>query len=106
MRPDRKGIETIARVRELNHEAQRMVALVKTLEEPEEGAFRDRIHANYDEMRLAMERIGLLLEVRLHTPERNASDYILKKLERNLDILDYELGVLDTLIDLWQLQTF
>ena len=33
-------------------------------------------------------------------------DYIFQKLDRDLDILDYEIGVLDTLIDLWQLQNF
>ncbi|RGT03973.1 hypothetical protein DWX55_06490 [Collinsella sp. AF19-7AC] len=106
MQPNRKEIETIARVRAMNHEAQRLMGKVKALEDPEPGAFRDRINANYDQMRLAMERIGLLLEVRLHTPERNGADYIFQKLDRDLDILDYEIGVLDTLIDLWQLQNF
>lgn len=57
MRPDRREIETIARVRELNHEVQQMMVLVRTLDEPEDGPFRDRISANYDEMRLAMGRI-------------------------------------------------
>lgn len=63
MQPNRKEIETIARVRGLNHEAHRMIGKIKVLEEPEEGVFRDRILVNYERMRLAMERIGLLLEV-------------------------------------------
>lgn len=59
MQQNRKEIETIARVRGLNHEA---------LEEPEEGVFRDCILVNYERMRMAMERVGLLLEVRF-TPK-------------------------------------
>lgn len=39
MQPNRKEIETIARVRGLNHEALRMVKKIKALEEPEEGVF-------------------------------------------------------------------
>ena len=49
MQPNRKEIETIARVRGLNHEALRMIKKIKALEEPEEGVFRDRI--------LVMERV-------------------------------------------------
>lgn len=57
MRPNRKEIETIARVRGLNHEALRMIKKIKALEEPEEGVFRDPILVNYERMRLAMERV-------------------------------------------------
>lgn len=39
MQPNRKEIETIARVRGLNHEALRMIKKIKALEEPEEGVF-------------------------------------------------------------------
>lgn len=97
MQPNRKEIETIARVRGLNHEA---------LEEPEEGVFRDRILVNYERMRLAMERVGLLLEVRLHSKDLDFGEYIFQKVEHDLDILVDQIAVLDTLIDLWQLQEF
>lgn len=39
LQPNSKEIETIARVRGLNHEAFRMIKMIKALEEPEEGAF-------------------------------------------------------------------
>lgn len=68
MQQNRKEIETIARVRGLNHEALRMIKKIKALEEPEEGVFRDCILVNYERMRIAMERVGLLLEVRF-TPK-------------------------------------
>lgn len=106
MQPDREEFETLTRVRDLNHEAMHVIQKIKALEEPDEGAFRDRILANYERLRMAMERIGLLLEVRLHTKDRDFGGYIFQKVERDLDILDYEIGVLDTLIDLWQLQEF
>lgn len=91
MQPNRKEIETIARVRGLNHE---------------EGVFRDRILVNYERMRLAMERVGLLLEVRLHSKDLDFGEYIFQKVEHDLDILEDQIAVLDTLIDLWQLQEF
>lgn len=53
-----------------------------------------------------MEKVGLLLEVRLHSKDRDFGEYIYQKVEHDLDILEYEIGVLDTLIDLWQLQEF
>ena len=68
MQQNRKEIETIARVRGLNHEALRMIKKIKALEEPEEGVFRDCILVNYERMRMAMERVVLLLEVRF-TPK-------------------------------------
>lgn len=68
LQQNRKEIETIARVRGLNHEALRMIKKIKALEEPEEGVFRDCILVNYERMRMAMERVGLLLEVRF-TPK-------------------------------------
>lgn len=68
MQQNRKEIETIARVRGLNHEALRMIKKIKALEEPEEGVFRDCILVNYERMRMAMDRVGLLLEVRF-TPK-------------------------------------
>lgn len=68
MQQNRKEIETIARVRGLNHEALRMIKKIKALEEPEEGVFRDCILVNYERMRMAMERVGLLLEIRF-TPK-------------------------------------
>lgn len=68
MQQNRKEIETIVRVRGLNHEALRMIKKIKALEEPEEGVFRDCILVNYERMRMAMERVGLLLEVRF-TPK-------------------------------------
>lgn len=77
-----------------------------SLEEPEEGVFRDRILVNYERMRLAMERVGLLLEVRLHSKDRDFGEYIFQRVDRDLDILEYQIGILDTLIDLWQLQEF
>ena len=106
MQPNRKELKTLARVRELNHEALRMINKIKALEEPEDGVFRDRILANYERMRFAMERIGLLLEVRLHSKDCDFGEYIFQKVERDLDILEYQIGILDTLIDLWQLQEF
>lgn len=106
MQPNRKEIETIARVRGLNHEAHRMIGKINVLEEPEEGVFRDRILVNYERMRLAMERIGLLLEVRLHSKDRDFGEYIFQKVEHDLDILEDQIAVLDTLIDLWQIQEF
>lgn len=83
-----------------------MVKKIKALEEPEDGIFRDRILVNYKRMRLAMERIGLLLEVRLHSKDHEFGEYIFQKVERDLDILDYQIVILDTLVDLWQLQEF
>ena len=83
-----------------------MINKIKALEEPEDGVFRDRILVNYERMRLAMERIGLLLEVRVHSKDRDFGEYIFQKVERDLDILEYQIGILDTLIDLWQLQEF
>lgn len=106
MQPDGKELKTIVRVQDLNHEALRMVKKNKALEEPEDGIFRDRILVNYKRMRLAMERIGLLLEVRLHSKDHEFGEYIFQKVERDLDILDYQIGILDTLVDLWQLQEF
>lgn len=106
MQPDGKEIKTIVRVQDLNHEALRMVKKIKALEETEDGIFRDRILVNYKRMRLAMERIGLLLEVRLHSKDHEFGEYIFQKVERDLDILDYQIGILDTLVDLWQLQEF
>lgn len=106
MRSDRKELKTLARVQDLNHEALRMINKIKVLEEPEEGIFRDRILVNYKRMRLAMERIGLLLEVRLHSRDRDFGEYIFQKVEHDLDILEYQIGILDTLIDLWQIQEF
>lgn len=106
MRPHHGEYMTITRVRELNHDAHRMVNKIKALEEPEEGIFRDRILVNYERMRLAMERIGLLLEVRLHSRDCEFVEYIFQRVERDLDILEYQVGILDTLIDLWQLQEF
>lgn len=106
MQPDGKEIKTIVRVQDLNHEALRMVKKIKAREETEDGIFRDRILVNYKRMRLAMERIGLLLEVRLHSKDHEFGEYIFQKVERNLDILDYQIGILDTLVDLWQLQEF
>ena len=106
MQPNRKELNTLARVQDLNHEALRMVGKIKALEEPEDGFFRDRIHANYERMRLAIERIGLLLEVRLHSKDREFGEYIFQRVERDLDILEYQIGILDTLVDLWQLQEF
>lgn len=106
MQPNRKEIETIARVRGLNHEVHRMIGKIKVLEEPEEGVFRDRILVNYERMRLAVERIGLLLEVRLHSKDRDFGEYIFQKVEHDLDILEDQIAVLDTLIDLWQIQEF
>ncbi len=106
MRSDRKELKTLARVQDLNHEALRMINKIKALEEPEEGIFRDRILVNYKRMRLAMERIGLLLEVRLHSRDRDFGEYIFQKVEHDLDILEYQIGILDTLIDLWQIQEF
>lgn len=106
MQPNRRELKTIASVQDLNHEALRMIKKIKALEEPEEGIFRDRILVNYERMRLAMERIGLLLEVRLHSKDRDFGEYIFQKVERDLDILEYQIGILDTLIDLWQLQEF
>lgn len=61
---------------------------------------------NYKQMRLAMERIGLLLEVRLHSKDRDFGEYIFQRMERDLDILEYQIGILDTLVDLWKLQEF
>lgn len=75
MRANRREIETIARVRGLNHEALRMIKKIKALEEPEEGVFRDRILVNNERMRLAMERVGLLLEVRLHSKDLDFGEY-------------------------------
>ncbi len=106
MQPDGKELKTIVRVQDLNHEALRMVKKIKALEEPEDGIFRDRILVNYKRMRLAMEGIGLLLEVRLHSKDHEFGEYIFQKVERDLDILDYQIGILDTLVDLWQLQEF
>lgn len=106
MQPDGKELKTIARVQDMNHEALRMVKRIKALEETEDGIFRDRILVNYERMRLAMERIGLLLEVRLHSKDRYFGEYIFQRMERDLDILEYQIGILDTLIDLWQLQEF
>ena len=106
MQPNCRELKTIARVQDLNHEALRMIKKIKAFEEPEEGTFRDRILVNYERMRLAMERIGLLLEVRLHSKDRDFGEYIFQKVERDLDILEYQIGILDTLIDLWQLQEF
>ena len=106
MQPNRRELKTLARVQDLNHEALRMVKRIKTLEEPEDGIFRDRILVNYERMRLAMERIGLLLEVRLHSKDRDFGEYIFQRVERDLDILEYQIGILDTLVDLWQLQEF
>lgn len=106
MRSDRKELKTLARVQDLNHEALRMINKIKALEEPEEGIFRDRILVNYKRMRLAMERIGLLLEVRLHSKDHEFREYIFQRVERDLDILEYQIGILDTLIDLWQIQEF
>lgn len=106
MQPDGKELKTIVRVQDLNHEALRMVKKIKALEEPEDGIFRDRILVNYKRMCLAMERIGLLLEVRLHSKDHEFGEYIFQKVERDLDILDYQIGILDTLVDLWQLQEF
>lgn len=76
-----------------------------TPDEPD-GVFRDRILVNYERMRLAMERIGLLLEVRLHSKDRDFGEYIYQKVEHDLDILEDQIAVLDTLIDLWQIQEF
>ena len=73
---------------------------------PRRGFFQDRILVNYERMRLAMERIGLLLEVRLHSRDCEFVEYIFQRVERDLDILEYQIGILDTLIDLWQLQEF
>lgn len=106
MQPNRKELNTLARVQDLNHEALRMVGKIKELREPEEGISRDRILVNYKQMRLAMERIGLLLEVRLHSKDRDFGEYIFQRMERDLDILEYQIGILDTLVDLWQLQEF
>lgn len=106
MQPDGKELKTIVRVQDLNHEALRMVKKIKALEEPEDGIFRDRILVNYKRMRLAMERIGLLLEVRLHSKDLDFGEYIFQKVEHDLDILEDQIAVLDTLIDLWQLQEF
>lgn len=106
MHPNRREFKTLARVQDLNHEALRMVGKIKALEEPEEGIFRDRILVNYKQMRLAMERIGLLLEVRLHSKDCDFGEYIFQRMERDLDILEYQIGILDTLVDLWQLQEF
>lgn len=106
MQPNRKELNTLARVQDLNHEALRMVGKIKELREPEEGIFRDRILVNYKQMRSAMERIGLLLEVRLHSKDLDFGEYIFQKLEHDLDILEDQIAVLDTLIDLWQLQEF
>lgn len=39
MRPHHGEYMTITRVRELNHDAHRMVNKIKALEEPEEGFF-------------------------------------------------------------------
>lgn len=61
---------------------------------------------NYERMRLAMERVGLLLEVRLHSEDRDFGEYIYQKVEHDLDILEEQITVLDTLIDLWKLQEF
>lgn len=66
----------------------------------------DRILVNYERMRLAMERIGLLLEVRLHSKDCDFGEYIFQKVEHDLDILEDQIGVLDTLIDLSQIQEF
>ena len=104
MQPNRRELKTLARVQNLNHEALRMVGKIKELREPEEGIFRDRILVNYKRMRLA--RIGLLLEVRLHSKDRDFGEYIFQRVERDLDILEYQIGILDTLVDLWQLQEF
>lgn len=106
MQPNRKELKILARVQDLNHEALRMVGKIKELREAEEGIFRDRILVNYKQMRLAMERIGLLLEVRLHSKDRDFGEYIFQRVERDLDILEYQIGILDTLVDLWQLQEF
>lgn len=106
MQLNRKELKTLARVQDLNHEALRMVGKIKELREPEEGIFRDRILVNYKRMRLAMERIGLLLEVRLHSKDRDFGEYIFQRVERDLDILEYQISILDTLVDLWQLQEF
>lgn len=106
MQPNRKELNTLARVQDLNHEALRMVGKIKELREPEEGIFRDRILVNYKQMRSAMERIGLLLEVRLHSKDLDFGEYIFQKVEHDLDILEDQIAVLDTLIDLWQLQEF
>lgn len=106
LRSDRKELKTLARVQDLNNEALRMIKKIKALEEPEEGIFRDRILVNYKRMRLAMERIGLLLEVRLHSKDHEFGEYIFQRVERDLDILEYQIGILDTLIDLWQIQEF
>lgn len=104
--PNRKELKTLVRAQDLNHEALRMVGKIKELREPEEGIFRDSILVNYKQMRLAMERIGLLLEVRLHSKDRDFGEYIFQRVERDLDILEYQIGILDTLVDLWQLQEF
>lgn len=106
MRSDRKELKTLARVQDLNHEALRMIKKIKALEEPEEGVFRDRILVNYERMRLAMERVGLLLEVRLHSKDLDFGEYIFQRVGHDLDILEDQISVLDTLIDLWQLQEF
>lgn len=106
MQPNHRELKTIARVRELNHDAHRMINKIKALEEPEEGVFRDRILVNYERMRLAMERVGLLLEVRLHSKDRDFGEYIFQRVGHDLDVLEDQISVLDTLIDLWQLQEF
>lgn len=53
-----------------------------------------------------MERVGLLLEVRLHSKDLDFGEYIFQRVEHDLDILEDQIAVLDTLIDLWQLQEF
>lgn len=82
MQPNRKEIETIARVRGMNHEALRIIKKIKLLEEPEDGVFRDRILVNYERMRLVMERVGLLLEVRLYSKDLDFGEYLFQKVEQ------------------------
>ena len=53
-----------------------------------------------------MEKVGLLLEVRSHSKDRDFGEYIFQKVGHDLDILEEQIAVLDTLIDLWQLQEF
>lgn len=42
----------------------------------------------------------------LHSKDLDFGGYIFQKVEHDLDILEYQIGILDTLIDLWQLQEF
>lgn len=42
----------------------------------------------------------------MHSKDRDFGEYIFQKVKHDLDILKDQIAVLDTLIDLWQIQEF